>query len=133
MARSFNRLTLVGYLGRDPESTMAPSGDHVTEFPIAADEKRKDGITATTWFRVSAFGKTADVAVRYLTKGSYVYIERALALRKYTDREGNRRQALDVRARDLRMLDKASERGETPAWMPNPAGNAPPNPHNVPF
>ncbi len=79
MARSFNQLTLVEYLRRDPESTMVASGDHVTEFTRATDEKKRDGTTATTWFRVSVFGKTVDVAARYLTKESCVYIDGARA------------------------------------------------------
>jgi len=130
MARSFNRLTLVGYLGRDPESKMLPSGDQVAEFTMATDEKKKDGTTATTWFRVSAFGKTADVAAQYLTKGSHVYIDGSLALREYTDRQGNQRQALEVRTRDLRMLDKADE---VPASVSHPVADATPNPDDVPF
>jgi len=133
MARSFNRLTLVGYLGRDPESKVLPSGDQVTEFTMATDEKKKDGTTATTWFRVSAFGKAADVAAQYLTTGSYVYIDGSLVLREYTDRQGNQRQALDVRAREIQMLDKASERGETSASALNPLTNATPNADDVPF
>jgi len=133
MARSFNKLTLVGYLGRDPESKLLPSGDQVAEFTLATDDKKKDGTTATTWFRVSVFGKTAEVAARYLTTGSYVYIDGSLALRAYTDRDGNQRQALEVRARDLQMLDKAGERGETPAPIAAPATDAASHLDDVPF
>jgi len=77
------------------------------------------------------FGRTAEVAMQYLATGSYVYIDGSLTLREYTDREGNRREVLEVRTRDLRMLNKVGERGKTPARVPNPAVNAPPTPHNV--
>ncbi len=132
MARSFNRLTLVGYLGRDPESTMLPSGDQVTGFTMATDEKKKDGSTATTWFHVSAFGKIGEVAVQYLTKGSYIYIDGSLVPREFTDRDGQQRHSLEVRARDMQMLDKAGDRGEISASALNPTTDAAPNP-DVPF
>ncbi len=133
MARSFNKLTLVGYLGRDPESKLLPSGDQVAEFTLATDDKKKDGTTLTTWFRVSVFGKTAEVAARYLATGSYVYIDGTLTQCAYTDREGHPRQALEVRARDLQMLDKASERGAAPASVAASTADAPSTLDDVPF
>ncbi len=132
MAQSFNRITIVGNLGRDPESKMLPSGDQVTDVSVATTERRKDG-DVTTWFRVSMFGKAADTASQYLRKGSYVYIEGTLTLRAYTGRDGQQRQSLEVRARDMQMLDKAGDRGETSASALNPTTNATPNPDDVPF
>lgn len=69
--------------------------------------------------------------MQYLATGCYVYIDGSLTLREYTDREGNRREVLEVRTRDLRMLNKVGERGETPARVPNPAVNVTHPPHNV--
>jgi len=114
MAGSFNRVTIVGNLGRDPETRALPSGDTVADFTVATTERRRgtDGGTqeTTTWFRVSAFGKLGETAQQYLRKGSYVYIDGALALREYTDRDGQPRQRLEIRARDLRMLDRREDR-----------------------
>ena len=116
MAGSFNRITIVGNLGRDPETRALPSGDPVADFTVATTERRRgaDGGTheTTTWFRVSAFGKLGETAQQYLRKGSYVYIDGTLALREYTDREGQPRQSLEVRARDLRMLDRREDRDD---------------------
>ncbi len=110
MAGSYNRITLIGNLGRDPETRMLPSGDSVATFSVATTERSKNG-DVTTWFRVSAFGKLAETCEQYLHKGSYVYIEGPLSQNEYTNREGQVRQSLEVRAREMRMLDKASDRG----------------------
>jgi len=110
MAGSYNKLIIIGNLGRDPETRMLPSGDNVATFSVATTERSKSG-DVTTWFRVSAFGKLAETCQQYLHKGSYVYIEGALAQNEYTNREGQVRQSLEVRAREMRMLDKAGDRG----------------------
>lgn len=110
MAGTYNRITIIGNLGRDPETRMLPSGDSVTSFTVATTERSKNG-DVTTWFNVSAFAKLAEVCEKYLHKGSYVYIEGALSQHEYTNREGEVRQSLEVRAREMRMLDKAGDRG----------------------
>ncbi len=116
MAGSYNKIILIGNVGRDPETRYLPSGDAVASFSVATSERRKgqDGQQQeqTTWFRVSAFGKLAETCQQYLHKGSYVYVEGALTQQEYTDREGATRQSLEVRAREMRMLDKRGEGGE---------------------
>ncbi len=113
MAGSFNRITIVGNLGRDPEMRTLPSGDTVADFTVATTERRRTGDggvqETTTWFRVSAFGKLGETAQQYLRKGSYAYIDGALTQRDYTNREGQTRQSLEIRARDLRMLDRRDD------------------------
>lgn len=113
MAGSFNRITIVGNVGRDPEGKTLPSGDLVTDFTVATTERRRgadgEGSEQTTWFRVSAFGRVGDIALQYLHRGSYVYIDGTLQQREYTDREGQTRQSLEVRARELRMLDRKED------------------------
>jgi len=70
---SFNKIMIIGYLGRDPELRHTPQGTPVCDFSLATTERRKDrsgGIQeVTTWFRVSLFGRQAEVASQYLTKG----------------------------------------------------------------
>lgn len=108
MAGSFNRITIVGNLGRDPESKQLPSGDPVADFSIATTERRKED-DVTTWFKVGAFGKLAETCTQYLHKGSYCYVEGTLSQREYIDRDGNLRTSLEVRARDVRFLDRVSD------------------------
>lgn len=108
---SFNKILIVGYLGRDPEVRYTPQGTAVCNFTIATTEKRKGqgGETqdVTTWFRVTAWGRQAEIANQYLHKGKQVYVEGRLRQDEYTDKEGNRRQTLEVTATDLHFLGKA--------------------------
>jgi single-strand DNA-binding protein len=134
MAGSFNRITIVGYLGRDPEMRYMPSGDPVTSFTVATTEpgRTQEGQQQqperTTWFRISAFGRLAETCNQFLHKGSYVYLEGTLSQREYTDRDGVPRTSLDVRARDMRMLDRRGEGGMPGAEMGGPAATGAPPP-----
>lgn len=105
---SFNKIVIVGYLGRDPEIRYTPQGTAVCHFSVATTEKKKDRAgeaqDVTTWFRVSAWGRQAEVANQYLSKGRQVYVEGRLRLEEFTDRDGNRRQSLEVSATDLHFL-----------------------------
>lgn len=113
MAGSFNRIVIVGNLGRDPELRNLPNGDPVADFSVATNERRRgaDGQAQeqTTWFRVSAFGRLAEIAHQYLHKGSYIYVEGSLTQREYTGNDGQVRQSLEIRARDMQMLDRKDE------------------------
>ena len=116
---SFNKIIIVGYLGRDPELQYTPQGTGVCKFTVATTEKWKDRAgepsEATTWFRVSAWGKLGEIANQYLAKGKQVYVEGRLRQTEYTDRDGNRRQSLEVTATDLHFI---GPRGDE---MPGPA------------
>lgn len=105
---SFNKIILVGNLGRDPELRYTPQGTPVCSFTVATNEKRKDRAGEaqdfTTWFRVTLWGRQAETASQYLTKGRPVYIEGRLRLEEYTDREGNKRQSLEVNASDIHFI-----------------------------
>jgi len=102
---TYNKVIIIGNLGRDPELRYLPSGDAVTGFTMATTERRKDA-EVTTWFRVSAFGKLGEICKEYLRKGSNCYIEGALTTSDYTDREGKSRTTLEVRASEMRLLDR---------------------------
>jgi single-strand DNA-binding protein len=112
---SFNKIMIVGYLGRDPEIRYTPQGQAVCNFSIATTEKRKDNTgdqqEITTWFRVTLWGRQAEVANQYLAKGRQVYIEGRLRQNDYTDREGNRRTSLEVSATDIQFLSPRGDEG----------------------
>src|SRR5262250_1914604 len=97
---SFNKITIVGYLGRDPELRYTPQGTALCKMSIATTEKRKNVAGEmeehTTWFRVTVWGRQAELANEYLAKGRQVYIEGRLRLEEYTDREGNSRSCHDA-------------------------------------
>lgn len=106
---SFNKITIVGYLGKDPEIRYLPDSTAVCSFSVATTEKTKRGGESqeqTTWFRVAVWGKQGEACSQYLAKGSQVYIEGRLSQNDYTDRDGNRRSSLEVRANDVQFLDR---------------------------
>jgi len=106
-----------------PSPRQLANGDNVASFTVATTERSKNR-DQTTWFRVSAFAQLADVCQKYLRKGSYIYIEGSLTQREYTDRDGATRQSLDVRAREMRMLDKAGEGGNSGGGVGDEQGQA---------
>jgi single-strand DNA-binding protein len=112
---SFNKLTIVGYLGRDPEIRYTPQGTPVCNFSVATTERRKDRAgelqDVTTWFRVTVWGKQAETANQYLAKGRQVYIEGRLRQDEYTDRDGNKRTTLEVNATDVQFLGSRQDEG----------------------
>jgi single-strand DNA-binding protein len=111
---SFNKITLVGNLGRDPELRYTPQGTPVCSFSLATNERRKDRTSGenndiTTWFRVTLWGRQAEVASQYLTRGKSVYIEGRLRVEEYTDRDGKPRHSLEVNATDMQFIGGRGE------------------------
>ena len=112
---SFNKIIIVGYLGRDPELRYMPDGTPVCNFTVATTDRRKDKTGEfqdhTTWFRVSLFGRQAEVASQYLTKGRQVFIEGSLSQREYTDKDGHTRTSLEVRGSELQFIGSRGDEG----------------------
>ena len=112
---SFNKITIVGNLGRDPELRYTPQGNAVCNFSVATNEKKKDKAgdlqDVTTWFRITLWGKQAENASKYLTKGSPIYVEGRLRVEEWTDRDGGQRYTLEVQATDMQFISGGS-RGE---------------------
>src|SRR5262245_31677792 len=138
---SFNKITIVGYLGRDPELRYTPQGTALCKMSIATTEKRKNAQGEpeehTTWFRVTAWGRQAELANEYLAKGRQVYIEGRLRLEEYTDREGQKRFSAEVSASEIQFLGHRSEgtdemtgtghstnRAAGSSQVPKPQGNS---------
>jgi single-strand DNA-binding protein len=104
-----NKIMLIGNLGKDPELNVTQDGTPVTKFSLAVNRKYKassgEQKEETEWFNIVAWRQLAEICERYLHKGSKVYIEGRLMQRKYTDREGLQRTAVEVIANDMQMLD----------------------------
>jgi single-strand DNA-binding protein len=105
---SFNRIILVGNLGRDPELKYTTQGTPVCNFTMATNEKRKDKTgemqDVTTWFRVTLWGRQAETASQYLSKGRPVYIEGRLRVDEWTDKDSKARYTLEVHATDMQFI-----------------------------
>ncbi|HEV3468764.1 MAG TPA: single-stranded DNA-binding protein [Pyrinomonadaceae bacterium] len=127
---SFNKIIVVGNLGRDPEMRFTPQGTAVCSFTMASNERRRDKAgeqqDVTTWFRVTVWGKQAETASKYLTKGRQVYVEGRLHVEEWTDRDGRARHTLEINATDVRFLDAGAGVEGIPARQAAQAATASP-------
>ncbi len=116
---SFNKIIVVGNLGRDPELRYTPQGNAVCDFSVATNEKRRDKSgelqNVVTWFKITLWNKQAETASKYLTKGSSIYIEGRLRIEEWTDRDSNNRYSLEVNATEMQFLSGSSNRNEETA------------------
>lgn len=110
-----NVIALVGRLTRDPEKRITTSGTAIVEFSIAVDKQfgKKDGEPDAFFFRVKAWGKTADFVSNYLTKGRLVSVSGRLEQRKYQGSDGASREIVEVVAESVQGLYRP--RDEAPA------------------
>ena len=104
-----NKIIIIGNLGRDPELRYTPNGQAVTNFSLASNrrytsngEQREE----TEWFNCSVWGRLAEVANQYLTKGQQIYVEGRLRTRNYTTQAGEERFSLDVNVTELQFLSR---------------------------
>lgn len=108
--RGVNRVMLIGNLGKDPDIQFLEGNIAVAKFPLATTETFKDRtgklISQTEWHSVVLWRGLAELAQKYLHKGSLVYIEGRLRTRSWDDKEGNRKFATEIVGDNLIMLDK---------------------------
>ena len=106
---ALNRVQLIGYLGKDPESKFTPTGKKVTQFSVAISNrwKSREGDTKeyTEWVNIEAWGRLGEVCSEYLKKGSLVFVEGRLKTDKYEDK-GENRYYTKVVALAMQMLDR---------------------------
>ncbi|WP_019989526.1 single-stranded DNA-binding protein [Rudanella lutea] len=108
--RSLNKVTLIGNLGADPDFQQLDGNVAVAKFSLATTETFKDrnGQTQsnTDWHTVVLWRNLAELAHKYLQKGSLIYLEGKLKTRHYDDKDGNRRYVTEIIGEQLIMLDK---------------------------
>jgi single-strand DNA-binding protein len=120
MARGVNKVILIGNLGADPEVKYTPSGSAVANLRLATTESRRDKQSGeqqehTEWHRLVMFGRLAEIAGEYLSKGSQIYVEGRIQTRKWQDRDGNDRYTTEIVANEMQMLGGRQGMG-TPAY-----------------
>ena len=96
---NFATVTLIGHLGRDPESKYTPDGTAVVNFSVATTRKRRDA-EVTTWWRCALFGRRAETFAQYLHKGDPVLIQGEPYQRSYTAKDGSAGVSLEVDVKD---------------------------------
>lgn len=111
--RGVNRVMLIGNLGKDPEMQFLEGNIGVAKFSLATTETYKDRsgklISQTEWHTIVLWRGLAELAQKYLHKGSLVYIEGRLKTRSWEDKDGNKKFATEVVGDNLIMLDKRSD------------------------
>lgn len=111
--RGVNRVMLIGNLGKDPDVQYLEGNIGVAKFSLATTETYKDRggklVSQTEWHTVVLWRGLAELAQKYLHKGSLVYIEGRLRTRSWEDKEGNKKFATEVVGDNLIMLDKRGE------------------------
>jgi single-strand DNA-binding protein len=110
MAGSFNRITLVGNLTRDPEIRYVGSGAAVTKFTLAVNRRSKQQ-EETDYVDCVAWDKLAETCNTYLKKGMSCLVDGRLSIRSYETKEGEKRKAAEVVVNTMQMLDRAGRSG----------------------
>jgi single-strand DNA-binding protein len=128
--RGVNRVMLIGNLGKDPDVQVLEGNIAVAKFPLATTETFKDRtgklVSQTEWHTVVLWRGLAELAQKYLHKGSLVYIEGRLKTRSWEDKEGVKKYATEVVGDNLIMLDKRADgtgRAEGPDSLPGYHGD----------
>ena len=116
MAKSVNKVILVGRLGRDPELKYTASGVPFCRFSMATDDTWNDKASGerqerSEWHNIVAWDRLAEICNQYLTKGRLVYIEGSLQTREWDDQDGNKRKTTEIRARDMVLLGGGENAG----------------------
>ena len=105
MARTINKVELLGRVGTDPEMRYTPNGTAVTNLRLATDRYRRDGEDATDWHTVIVWGKTAEAVNNYVQKGQRVYVAGRLVQNSWEGDDGQRRHRTEVHTREVVFLD----------------------------
>lgn len=123
-----NKVILVGNVGRDPEVRYLDNGVVIAKFPIATSEtytnKSGEKVTNTEWHNIVLWRKLAEVADKYIKKGSSLYIEGKIRSRSYEDKDGIKRYITEIVADNMQMLGKRSDDRQAP---PSSNSGADPN------
>lgn len=113
---SVNKVILVGNVGKDPETRYLDESTAITKFPMATSEtyKNRSGerVTTTEWHNVVLWRGLAQVAEKYVKKGSQIYIEGRIKTRSYDDADGNKKYITEIVGDQMQMLGKRPDEGE---------------------
>ncbi len=123
--RGVNRVVLIGNLGKDPDLQYLEGNIAVAKFPLATTETYKDKsgtlVSQTEWHTVVLWRGLAELAQKYLHKGSLVFIEGRIRTRNWEDKDKNRRFSTEIIGDNLVMLDKRKEQSDNLPHIDTPA------------
>ncbi|MFA4845763.1 MAG: single-stranded DNA-binding protein [Patescibacteria group bacterium] len=147
MAQSLNKIMLLGRVGQDPEVRQTGSGKTVASFSLATSEQWKgaDGEKheETTWHKIVAWNRTAEIVGEYVRKGGQIFIEGKLTIQEWEDRDGNKRTTPEVVASQVILLGgrgdgqssgrRQEERKPSKPAQPTGGYSTPPPENEIPF
>jgi single-strand DNA-binding protein len=113
---ALNRIQLIGYLGKDPETRILPSGSKVCSFSMAVDRRWKNGNGETQesveWFQVETWGRLGEICQEYLQKGRLVFVEGRVQNDRWEGENGEPRSRTKIVALQMQILDRKPEEPE---------------------
>ena len=113
MSRGYSRIIVVGNLGRDPGMRYTPSGTPVTNFSIAVNRRRPSGggefVDETDWYRVAVFGRQAEIADQYLSRGMKVLVDGQPRINTFVGNDGVERTNVEINCDNFQMLNTREE------------------------
>ena len=113
MARTINKVELLGRVGTDPEMKYTQGGTAVTQLRLATDRRRQDGETTADWHSIVCWGKQAEAVNEYVSKGDRLYVAGRLAQNSYETEDGQRRHRTEIHAQEVVFLDSRNGGRET--------------------
>jgi len=123
---SMSKIQIIGNVGRDPEMRMTPNGKPVCDFSVAVNRVQTGGgerTEQTDWYRVSCWGKQAETAQQYLTKGQSIYVDGRFTPRTYINKDNVEKLSLDISCNDFQMLGGRRDREGGMGGGTVPGGN----------
>ena len=116
---SYQKVIVVGRLGRDPETRFTGGGTAVANFTVATDDHYKDKNgerkKKTEWHKIVVWGKQGEIAQQFLRKGSLVLVEGKLETREWEGKDGTKRSTTEIRCDNFKMLERKPEAPAQPA------------------
>ncbi len=119
MARTINKVELLGRVGTDPEMQYTPNGTAVTKLRLATDRYRKDAEPETDWHNIVVWDKTAEAVNQYVSKGQRVYVAGRLVQNTWQTDDGQPRSRTEIHASEVVFLD-GNGNGARQAEGPSP-------------
>ena len=119
MARTINKVELLGRVGIEPEMRYTPGGTAVTKLRLATDRYRKEGEDATDWHDVVVWSKTAEAVNQYVSKGDRTYVAGRLVQNTWEADDGQRRHRTEVHASEVVFLDSRNGNGDGDDGQPD--------------
>lgn len=130
MAKSVNRVILLGRIGKDPELKYTSNGTPLCRFSMATDESWTDKSSgdrreSVQWHNCVAWNRTAEIVNQYVAKGSLLYVEGSLQTREWDDQQGNKRKTTEIRVTEVTLLGGKNGNGGGSQREPGDDSNVP--------